>query len=541
MLWKKETDQNDSIYVDIFEEHGGKAFFRKISSDAKQGKANSTMLKNDEISLKMRNEGNEYFKKDKWIQAIELYGESLCCAENESINVSLAYGNRSACFFKLKQYDECLIDIELAKEAGYPVKLMPKLNRRKEECLKAIEEGEPSIKIGLKLSMAANEQFPCMANVLKYDRDANGNLGVFAKEDIDVGQTIVAEKGLVNYLYWRPGWKCNICLKERTNLVPCKKCTAAMFCYNKCQFDPLHEYECGLRYSDNPLVNGTTLQTVRSCLMAIDMFSSVEELMKFVEQAISTDPNQIPSNFLNKKSQYEAFLKLPLDPANRKAENFQCILVVSYSAQKMLLKIPKINSMFNSKKNRRFLMHFVIHHHQVLEFNSIQSCISAVDQPNIAYQLLMTQTGLMSGHNKHCCSPNVMIRKSPDDTFALVTVRPITKGQQIFYSELSELLTLTKPERHELLWRQRKKVCKCALCEGVAASKTLCKRIRSDPDYQCITSQSNTTSRDDDQTMIDKCERFLRKYGRSPWSIEFGRVVLAYMELLNQHVHHKEV
>lgn len=148
MLWKKETSGNDAMYVDVFAEHGGKALFRKIFSDAKQGKPSSTVQKNDLISLKLGNDGNEYFKNGNWIRAIEMYGESLCYAENGSPNVSLAYGNRSACFLKLKQYNECLIDIELAKAAGYPEKLMPKLNRRKDECLDVIEKGKPSVKIG---------------------------------------------------------------------------------------------------------------------------------------------------------------------------------------------------------------------------------------------------------------------------------------------------------------------------------------------------------------------------------------------------------
>ena len=42
------------------------------------------------------------------------------------------------------------------------------------------------------------------------------------------------------------------------------------------------------------------------------------------------------------------------------------------------------------------------------------------------------------------------------------------------------------------------------------------------------------------QITIEKCERFLRKYGQKPWSNQFGRVVLAYMELLNRCVHHEE-
>ena len=42
---------------------------------------------------------------------------------------------RSACFFQLKKYDDCLTDIELALEAGYPTHIVYKLYIRQCKCL----------------------------------------------------------------------------------------------------------------------------------------------------------------------------------------------------------------------------------------------------------------------------------------------------------------------------------------------------------------------------------------------------------------------
>ncbi|XP_055297012.1 SET and MYND domain-containing protein 4-like [Sitodiplosis mosellana] len=426
MLWKKDTSKNDAMYVDIFAKHGGKAYFGKIVSVVRQGNPSSTLKKNDAVSLQKRNKGNDYFKRGEWSLAMELYGESLCYATIGSKNISLAYANRSTCFLKLKLYNECLIDIELAKEAGYPAELMPKLDRRKDECLKAIKQGAQPVNFKSKLSVEPHEHFPCMANVLKIGRDAKGKVALFAKEDIDVGQTIVSEKTLITYLYWRPGWKCNICLKECTNLLSCNKCTVAMFC-GECQSNSLHEYECGLRFSNNDLMNGTTMRIVRSCLLAIDMFASVDELMTFVEQVISSGRNQIPSTFLGEKSQYEAFLKLPMNPANQCPVKFLSVLSIAFSAQKMLMRIPKINSMFQRQKYRRFLMHLIVHHYQVMEINSVVSCIRD-DGECIAF---VSQTGLMIGYMKHSNAPNVTVSKTPGNTVDLITTRPVKKGQQI--------------------------------------------------------------------------------------------------------------
>lgn len=67
--------------------------------------------------------------------AMSKYNESICLADN-SEQLSLSYANRSQCFLKLHSYGHCLNDIRLAKEAGYPIHLMPKLEIRQSECMK---------------------------------------------------------------------------------------------------------------------------------------------------------------------------------------------------------------------------------------------------------------------------------------------------------------------------------------------------------------------------------------------------------------------
>lgn len=76
----------------------------------------------------------------------------LCFAENDTENVALAYGNRSACNFGLKMYGKCLTDIELAINANYPDRLKSKLEKRKAECLKLVHLDIPVEKFDVKLS-----------------------------------------------------------------------------------------------------------------------------------------------------------------------------------------------------------------------------------------------------------------------------------------------------------------------------------------------------------------------------------------------------
>lgn len=166
MLWKKESNRSDAMYVDVYASVQGEDLsFDKLIGviQAKEGYPRSTLNKNDAVSLHKRQMGNQLFAQGNWKNAMELYNESLCYAENGSKNISLAYASRSACFLKLKMYKKCLIDIELAKDSGYPSDLMSKLDRRQEECLTTMEEDAQPVKFGSKLSFKADKNFPCVA------------------------------------------------------------------------------------------------------------------------------------------------------------------------------------------------------------------------------------------------------------------------------------------------------------------------------------------------------------------------------------------
>ncbi|XP_055297199.1 SET and MYND domain-containing protein 4-like [Sitodiplosis mosellana] len=544
MLWEKESRKEDALYLNMFAISGGSATINEALSGIRIETKDSTWNKNDAVSMQRRTEGNEHFGNGYWNDAMEMYNASLRYAESGSKNISLAYANRSACFLKMKRYNECLIDVELAKEAGYPADLMPKLDRRKEKCLKAIEEGAAEatiMKYEPILSFEPDEHFPCMANVVKIGRDAEGKVGLFAKEDVDVGQTIIKEKAFMAYVYSRYGWKCNVCLKEYGNFVSCSKCTVAMFCSEECRGNSLHDYECGLKFCETYRLNtehgltgghafelnGLIMRVVRSCLVVIDMFASVDELMNFVEQAIKSDRNQIPTTLSDVKLQYGAFLKLPLK------SNFTTLeddaLCVVFEAHKMLLDIPKLKTIFNLKKYRRFLMHLISHHYLVLDVHSNIASSGFSRDSNVPWA--SSTTGVMVGYLSHSCAPNVLVSTFHGNS-VIITVRPVRKGQQIMNSLLLALLTLPKDQRHKMLWLERRMICQCVRCDGVTASLAQCKRMRSDPVYQYLTSKQ--LNPDDDeamQTMIDKCKTFLRKYGQLQWSDEIGNIAQVYVTL----------
>lgn len=527
MLWEKESKKENALFTDLYALNGGEA--RLLANSRRLGNKPQRPVKNDDESLQKRMDGNKHFGQGQWLDALEFYNESLCLAKKGSENISLAYANRSACFFKMRRHEECLNDIELAKKAGYPDSLMHKIDQRKIDCLKGIEKGDSlSESCRTKLSLEPDEKFPCMANALKIERGDDGEYSVVAVKDIDIGETVVVEKVFHLYLYELQAQKCNICLKSYTNLVPCDRCSAAMFCSDECRTNELHSYECGLVYSSqDSQLNGTMMNDARGVLKAINMFSTVDELMDFVNQTIQSDSKELPDSLSDDKSKYRAFLKLPINEGLSLDPNqFVCLI---FEISKLLQKIPKIDSMFNTKKYRRFLMHLIGCHIQIVENNSVQGCVRRKGQMVTCYNHI----GLIEKYFKHSCAPNVVTCEG-DGNHVFITVRSIKKGEQLSFPYFMFLLD-SKEKRQQILWERKKMVCRCTRCEGVSVSSAQYQQLASDKNYQHIALNFSPNVLNDMskvQAMTERCATFLKKYEQMPWCDPIGTVVHAYIYLI---------
>lgn len=533
MLWKKESNKSHASYVDLFALNGGEARLKSMTTNLRtQTKRGPKPTKNDSISLQKRTEGNVEFGQGHWVDAFELYNESICYAEVGSKNLSLAYANRSACFLKMNRLDECLVDIELAKEHGYPSDLMPKLEQRKIDCLKLIKEGKSQSELlRTKLDFEPNEMFPCMANVLDIERDADGDYSVVAKEDIDIGKTIVVEKVFLGYLRELKAQKCNICLKSYTNLTPCDKCPCAMFCSNECRRNGLHDFECGLVYSTNSQLNGTILNDARGIFLALSMFPTVDELMEFVEKTVKSHSKVLPDSLSDQKSQYEAFLKLPVNESMLSPDQ---IMVCTYEVYNLLLNMPKVDALIKTKKHRRFLMHLVHLHIQILENNSVQGEVECVRGSITGGTMTCyNQTGLIEKYFKHSCAPNTVTAEG-DGNHVFMTIRPVKKGDHLTFSYFMFLLE-PKDRRQATLWERKKIICSCTRCHGAAATAEEKRQFLFDPDFQSIVMVKLPLDNRNSmqlQYLTDKCVNFLKKHDRVQWCDEIGMVVHTYIHLL---------
>ncbi|KAJ7372657.1 hypothetical protein OS493_017929 [Desmophyllum pertusum] len=88
-------------------------------------------------STRLRNEGNKLYQKKRYREALEVYSSSILNApvESHGNELSLAIANRSAVLFHLREYRQCLEDIQQALSRGYPLELRYKLLDRQGKCL----------------------------------------------------------------------------------------------------------------------------------------------------------------------------------------------------------------------------------------------------------------------------------------------------------------------------------------------------------------------------------------------------------------------
>ncbi|CAL4198266.1 unnamed protein product, partial [Meganyctiphanes norvegica] len=127
-----------------------KYIYNMEESDKYLNMGNNNDGKDDLISTKLREEGNNLYKRKELKGALEKYNKCILSAKhpkfacenidmNEYTPLSMGYGNRSALLFQLKEYEKCISDIDRSINLCYLEITQFKLKERKVKCLIAIE------------------------------------------------------------------------------------------------------------------------------------------------------------------------------------------------------------------------------------------------------------------------------------------------------------------------------------------------------------------------------------------------------------------
>lgn len=516
LLWRKES-KNRRLYENIFqnipENHDAYSeAFEKMSALELNGK-------NDKTSSDVRTLGNKKFKEKEWLEAMSLYNQSLCYAENGSENVSLAYANRSACFLHLKLYENCLVDIGLAKQANYPMNLMSKLEKRNEDCLKLMAASDGR---RYKLSYEADENLPGMANVLEIRCDKNFGRHIVAKCDIPVGKIILAEKAFIARYINTDYNNCAVCMNMSTNFIPCSQCPDALFCNNGCADNDVHKIDCGRSF---PLYDDPTLKYYMGAIFfMISKFTDVENLIVFVEEAIKEERIKPPNSLNDVKSKFKALLQLSKND-NPTAETFRAALKDAYVIYTSLQKRKSIQNMFDTEGKKRFLMHLVLHLRCVAQNNGF------------TVEGIKMSLYIIASYFNHACASNVSGLNTDENVRYCRTNRPIKAGQQLFITYLGDLFcepSVAYCQTH--LYENFGFQCKCERCKPNEVSWSMnSHRMQLDADFQMFNLRyydfmNDGVGTEEEKEIILEKKAFdvLNRHGDKHWCDELAAAVEKY-------------
>lgn len=342
-LWSKESDKRSALYTNLCTIRQREQFI-------------DVQTKCDRVTREYSKRADSELKESRWSNALSFYSRSLCFADCEE-GLSYGFAMRSKCFFEMKMFKECLVDIDLAKQYKYAK--LDELEQRKADCLRLIDLGKQAESFVPQLSFESHEKFPGLSEVLQIDRNQESGLHIIATADIDAGETVMMERAFTALSIGNEQ-RCSKCFTTYTNLVPCPQCTRALFCVNSCEICDIHRLECGLQMPKMmSLIKEDFFPVIRSIIVAINIFSSVNELKNFVETVIADDQMKVPKDSMDDRSKYSIYLrhfdKNHPDASNTTKSNIANI----YHA---LMGHRPIADKFTTKHHQRFLMHLIGHH-----------------------------------------------------------------------------------------------------------------------------------------------------------------------------------
>uniref|UniRef100_A0A336LV57 CSON001820 protein n=1 Tax=Culicoides sonorensis TaxID=179676 RepID=A0A336LV57_CULSO len=433
--------------------------------------------KNESTSIEARNEANKFFLRDvNYTKALEFYNKSLCYAPLGSENLGITYANRSAIYFNSGFYNFCIQNIELALKNNYPEKLRPKLEQRRNECLEKIRKfGDNHEKMNrernfLKLSYACNKNIPFIIQGLEYGTSKEFGRYIRTKHDLYPGDILMIEKPYVKCINEGSEYiKCINCLKSNfLNLFPCENCSKTMFCSKECERDAwrrFHKYECTVIETDiNRLI-------VRATLLGFTIFKDCFKIKELISSVKKMPVSGFDLNYKNltEEETFKAVYSLATNSSQRSDEDIfkrsnllaQTWHALYYQSDiKQLLKTPELENLFLDT-----LLHFsqlaATNSHELLYMKKTPD--EKIEDEGL-YSPQKFGSGLFPVISllNHSCAPNVC-RSNSDGVVAIMVIRHIKPGDQLFDNYGADHLYHTRVERHMKLSSYLFN-CKCEAC-----------------------------------------------------------------------------
>uniref|UniRef100_A0A1Q3F045 Putative histone-lysine n-methyltransferase smyd3 n=1 Tax=Culex tarsalis TaxID=7177 RepID=A0A1Q3F045_CULTA len=409
-----------------------------------------TLPRKDPTVAKVKRElANETYRKtpSELGKILALYNEAICWAPEGSEELAMGYGNRSAIFFNGKQYRRCLANIELAKASNYPEGKRDKLLEREKKCLNLLEK-EP------KMNEEEGNLF------LEVTETSHSGRGLTAKKDFVVGEIILHEKP--SHVVIEPEvtfTRCGHCgHRNEYDLIPCKTCTAAMYCSETCRaeaFTKYHRFECEIVEDLKNLFKGP--KTTRMFQLTLRLFWMVVSdliddrdlfLKRYADLSAYRNPLEVDPTKLHLHVLADKLPDLSADQTGKGVTQF--ITALTYK-----LALEENNSVPKDlvKDNKDLLLEVLFR----LVVQARLVCDQSPEDISCLYPLFRMVN--------HSCAPNAE-RVLNGERSMLVAKRPIRSGEQVLvcYFPNGTSDSVPKDKRRAQLQREFQFDCQCLSC-----------------------------------------------------------------------------
>ncbi|EDS28111.1 conserved hypothetical protein [Culex quinquefasciatus] len=413
--------------------------------------------KSNARAIDCRKRGNEYFhpRIRQYIKAVELYNESIALAADNSEALAMAYANRSAICFELKEYADCLENIRLARENPYPANLLPKLEQREEACKVLMnkansEKPKTDQPLEPKLSYKSNPRIPHIAECLELVQDEKFGRYLITNRDLKAGDVVALEKPFSK---------------------PCKGCTIAMFCSDECQqkaMEEYHRFECPILQDIHRLVEHVLVPALRLTIKTLTTFNfDLEALRLLMESDGKNTPNALDMDWtsIDPKETYEIVYNLESHRDKRSPDHLGQYAINAIIMSEILLQRTKIrDNCKNSNALRNITELLIMHHAMILPVNSFELSFEDYEDKACKREVLMEGIYTILSMINHSCAPNSQPMNGSDDNLALYVLRPIKTGSPITIKYCVKFAITPLQERREYLSENYYFECQCEAC-----------------------------------------------------------------------------
>lgn len=427
-------------------------FVYKIFEDLNAFPKLQESKKYDNLSIHFRNLGNSCFQQHKHHKAWQYYNLSLLHASLLSENYCLALSNRSAVFYELKKYNECLQDIEEVLLLEYPKKIYDKLMKRKEMCKEALKV-KPDVELNetalLEMECEKDQRYVGASTKLEVFFTNEMGRHVIAKKDIKVGEILAQEDPYFCLLLKQQLiCACSYCLSRNMNLLPCDHCALALYCSVECKEKAWREYhsvECPLMVTLLQMdFTKLELLALRTTIKARQDHENWNDLFKTIEAADANYNSEfrghvkINDQWIFDSKYYASIHTLATNIEKRSVSDiFQKSVTAVVFLRFLEMHTNFLNGDGEEDKERiRSTVAGLLLLHLMTSPTNMHGISTNVESKNGTFvddtSLASAPYAFLSLLN-HSCAPNVVrFSKLGTGRMSLFAIRPIKKGMQIF-------------------------------------------------------------------------------------------------------------